>query len=64
MCFPLLPPILNDFCRYSKQDFVQPVPKPYAMPDGSPSYMEFTGNRGNRFTNPDAAAKNRILADI
>lgn len=34
---------------------------PHELPDGTPSYMDFMGNRNNRFTNPEAAKKNNIL---
>jgi heterogeneous nuclear ribonucleoprotein L len=45
---------------YSKQAFLQDVPNPHDLKDGSPSFKDFMGNRNNRFTNPEAAAKNRI----
>lgn len=45
---------------YSKQAFLQDVPNPHEMKDGTPSFKDFMGNRNNRFTNPEAAAKNRI----
>ena len=44
----------------SKQEFLQEVQNPHQLPDGSSSYKDFNGNRNNRFTNPDAAQKNRI----
>ncbi|KAK3774192.1 hypothetical protein RRG08_001327 [Elysia crispata] len=44
----------------SKQAFLQEVPNPHELPDGSSSYKDFMGNRNNRFTNPEAAQKNRI----
>jgi len=44
----------------SKQAFLQDVNNPHELPDGSPSFVDFMGSRNNRFTNPDAAAKNRI----
>lgn len=31
------------------------------LPDGTPSFKDYMGNRNNRFTNPEAANKNRIL---
>ncbi|KAK2156849.1 hypothetical protein LSH36_204g10060 [Paralvinella palmiformis] len=49
---------------YSKQAFLQDVPSPHSLPDGSPSFIDFMGNRNNRFTNPEAAAKNHILISI
>lgn len=45
---------------YSKQAFIQDVPNPVDLADGTPSFMDFMGNRNNRFTTPEAAAKNRI----
>lgn len=45
---------------HSKQAFLQDVPNPHTLPDGSPSFKDFMGSRNNRFTNPEAASKNRI----
>eukprot|EP00745_Piridium_sociabile_P030955 TRINITY_DN51371_c0_g5_i1.p1 TRINITY_DN51371_c0_g5~~TRINITY_DN51371_c0_g5_i1.p1 ORF type:complete len:216 (-),score=58.04 TRINITY_DN51371_c0_g5_i1:261-908(-) len=45
---------------HSKQAFLQDVPNPHELPDGTPSFKDFMGNRNNRFTNPEAASKNRI----
>lgn len=47
---------------YSKQAFLNDVAQPFDLPDGSPSFTDFMGNRYNRFTNPEAASKNRISA--
>ena len=47
--------------RFSKQAFLQDVPNPHDLPDDTPSFQDFMGNRNNRFTNPEAAAKNHIL---
>ena len=47
-------------CRYSKQLFLQDVPNPVQLPDGSLSFMDFMGSRLNRYQNPDAASKNRV----
>ncbi|XP_059162334.1 heterogeneous nuclear ribonucleoprotein L-like isoform X1 [Physella acuta] len=44
----------------SKQAFLQEVPNPHELPDGTTSYKDYMGNRNNRFTNPEAAQKNRI----
>jgi heterogeneous nuclear ribonucleoprotein L len=44
----------------SKQAFIQDVPNPIDLPDGSKSFEDFMGSRNNRFTTPEAAAKNRI----
>ena len=46
--------------RYSKQLFLQDVPNPIEMPDGTMSFMDFMGSRLNRYQNPDAASKNRV----
>lgn len=45
---------------YSKQAFLNDVQQPFELPDGSHSFKDFMGNRNNRFTNPEAAQKNRI----
>uniref|UniRef100_T1IPR9 RRM domain-containing protein n=1 Tax=Strigamia maritima TaxID=126957 RepID=T1IPR9_STRMM len=45
---------------FSKQAFLNDVQQPFELPDGSPSFKDFMGNRNNRFTNPEAASKNRI----
>ncbi|KAK7103356.1 hypothetical protein V1264_018272 [Littorina saxatilis] len=45
---------------HSKQAFLQDVPNPHDLPDATPSFKDFMGNRNNRFTNPEAASKNRI----
>ena len=47
---------------YSKQAFLNDVQQPFELPDASPSFKDFMGNRNNRFTNPEAASKNRISA--
>ncbi|XP_074662856.1 heterogeneous nuclear ribonucleoprotein L-like isoform X3 [Tubulanus polymorphus] len=44
----------------SKQAFLQDVPNPHDLPDGTPSFKDYMGNRNNRFTNPESAQKNRI----
>ncbi|KAK2159514.1 hypothetical protein LSH36_151g00015 [Paralvinella palmiformis] len=49
---------------YSKQAFLQDVPTPHDLLDGTPSFLDFMGNRNNRFTNPEAAAKNQLLTVI
>ncbi|XP_035214081.1 heterogeneous nuclear ribonucleoprotein L-like isoform X2 [Stegodyphus dumicola] len=46
---------------YSKQAFLNDVQQPFTLPDGTPSFKDYMGNRNNRFTNPEAASKNRIL---
>lgn len=45
---------------FSKQAFLADVQQPYELPDGSPSFVDFMGNKNNRFINPEMAAKNRI----
>jgi len=45
---------------FSKQAFLADVQQPYDLPDGSPSFVDFMGNKNNRFINPEMAAKNRI----
>lgn len=49
------------FFRYSKQAFLNDVQQPFTLPDGTPSFKDFLKNRNNRFSNPEAASKNRIL---
>jgi len=46
---------------YSKQPFLHGVMQPFTLPDGSPSFRDFMGNKNNRFKNPELASKNRIL---
>ena len=50
------------FCifSYSKQAFLADVQQPYDLPDGTPSFKDYMGNKNNRFINPEMAAKNRI----
>jgi len=45
---------------FSKQAFLADVQQPYDLPDGTPSFVDFMGNKNNRFINPEMAAKNRI----
>ncbi|KAI1302318.1 Heterogeneous nuclear ribonucleoprotein L [Halotydeus destructor] len=45
---------------YSKQAYLNDVQQPYDLFDSSPSFKDYMGNRNNRFTNPEAASKNRI----
>ncbi|KAL3873206.1 hypothetical protein ACJMK2_036349 [Sinanodonta woodiana] len=44
----------------SKQAFLQDVPNPHELIDGTSSFKDYMGNRNNRFTTPEAASKNRI----
>ncbi|VDQ08320.1 unnamed protein product [Trichobilharzia regenti] len=46
--------------RPSKQQLILDVPKPFELPDGSPSFKDYSGCRENRYINPDKASKNRI----
>lgn len=46
--------------RYSKQAFLSDVQQPHTLPDSSPSFKDFMGNKNNRFLNPEMASKNRI----
>lgn len=45
---------------YSKQAFLADVQQPYDLPDGTPSFKDYMGNKNNRFINPEQASKNRI----
>merc|ERR1712223_170613 len=45
---------------FSKQAFLADVQQPYELVDSSPSFMDFMGNKNNRFINPEMASKNRI----
>ncbi|XP_021944186.1 heterogeneous nuclear ribonucleoprotein L isoform X2 [Folsomia candida] len=45
---------------YSKQAFLSDVQTPHTLPDASPSFKDFMGNKNNRFLNPEMASKNRI----
>ncbi|XP_038074415.1 heterogeneous nuclear ribonucleoprotein L-like isoform X2 [Patiria miniata] len=44
----------------SNQTFLNPPPGTWNLPDNTPSYMDFSKNRNNRFMNKEAAAKNRL----
>ncbi|PSN36159.1 Heterogeneous nuclear ribonucleoprotein L [Blattella germanica] len=45
---------------FSKQAFLSDVQNPHLLPDKSPSFKDFMGNKNNRFINPAMASKNRI----
>jgi len=45
---------------YSKQAFLADVQQPYDLPDSTPSFRDYMGNKNNRFVNPEQASKNRI----
>ncbi|XP_055352804.1 heterogeneous nuclear ribonucleoprotein L-like [Paramacrobiotus metropolitanus] len=46
----------------SRQPSLNDVPNPYTLPDGTPSYKDYSNARNNRFSTPEQAAKNRITA--
>ncbi|TPP65346.1 Heterogeneous nuclear ribonucleoprotein L [Fasciola gigantica] len=46
--------------RPSKQMVIVDVPKPFELPDGTPSFRNYTGCRENRYTTAEKASKNRI----
>ncbi|CAL8105576.1 unnamed protein product [Calicophoron daubneyi] len=46
--------------RPSKQAAILDVPKPFELPDGTPSFKDYTGSRENRYVNAEKASKNRI----
>jgi len=46
----------------SKQTSLNEEPNPYPMDDGTKSYVNYSSNRNNRFTNQQAAQKNRAQA--
>ncbi|KAA0189980.1 hypothetical protein HAZT_HAZT009914 [Hyalella azteca] len=45
---------------YSKQAFLADMQTPFDLPDGTPSFKDYMGNKNNRFINPEQASKNRI----
>lgn len=45
---------------FSKQAFLSDVMNPHTLPDKTPSFKDFMGNKNNRFLNPTMASKNRI----
>uniref|UniRef100_A0A1I8FU07 RRM domain-containing protein n=1 Tax=Macrostomum lignano TaxID=282301 RepID=A0A1I8FU07_9PLAT len=44
----------------SKQTCLVETSRPRNLPDGSPSFIDFSASRNNRFTTPGLAAKNKI----
>ncbi|CAF1073969.1 unnamed protein product, partial [Didymodactylos carnosus] len=46
----------------SRQPQIEPVQRPYELPDKEPSYMDFTTNRNNRYLTSEQAQKNRPVA--
>lgn len=51
---------LDKQIRPSKQMVIVDVPKPFELPDGTPSFRNYTGCRENRYTTAEKASKNRI----
>jgi len=51
---------------FSKQQFLNDIKQPFDLPDGTPSFKDYIGNRNIRFTNPVSANKNRypMPADV
>uniref|UniRef100_A0A8R1DR57 RRM domain-containing protein n=1 Tax=Caenorhabditis japonica TaxID=281687 RepID=A0A8R1DR57_CAEJA len=45
----------------SHQECVHHQRDPFLLPDGSPSFRDFSASRNQRFTTPELAAKNRII---
>ncbi|CAB3404972.1 unnamed protein product [Caenorhabditis bovis] len=45
----------------SNQDAVHSLREPFQLPDGTPSFRDYSTSRNNRFTTPEFAAKNRIV---
>ncbi|KAF8560764.1 hypothetical protein P879_07996 [Paragonimus westermani] len=50
---------LHLLIRPSRQTSIMDVPQPYTLPDGTPSFKDFTQNRNNRYSTPTLAGKNR-----
>ncbi|KAK4473538.1 hypothetical protein MN116_002897 [Schistosoma mekongi] len=46
--------------RNSKQDVILDVSSPFQLPDGSPSFKDFSKDRNNRYTTSIMAKKNRV----
>ncbi|VDO73348.1 unnamed protein product [Schistosoma margrebowiei] len=46
--------------RTSKQDVILDVSSPFQLPDGSPSFKDYSKDRNNRYTTAIMAKKNRI----
>lgn len=45
---------------YSKQAYLSEVMNPYPLPDKTPSFKDYVGNKNNRFLTPMSIHKNRI----
>merc|ERR1719495_533432 len=44
----------------SKQVFLSEVQQPFDLPDSTASFMDFTGNKNNRYLTSEQAQKNRV----
>lgn len=49
------------FCRPSKQPTLHDIRDPFDLPDGTPSFKDYTGSRNQRFVSPESASRNRIV---
>ncbi|KAK0402353.1 hypothetical protein QR680_016287 [Steinernema hermaphroditum] len=47
--------------RPSKQSVLHDIREPFNLPDGTPSFRDYTHSRNQRFSNADSAARNRIV---
>ncbi|KAG6463155.1 hypothetical protein O3G_MSEX013704, partial [Manduca sexta] len=52
--------IVNVLQSFSKQAYLSEVMNPYPLPDKSPSFKDYVGNKNNRFLTPASIHKNRI----
>ncbi|KAA0194629.1 Heterogeneous nuclear ribonucleoprotein L, partial [Fasciolopsis buskii] len=55
----VLPPQFSGMIRPSKQNELLEVSQPYDLPDGSPSFKDFSHCRNNRYSTTALASKNR-----
>jgi heterogeneous nuclear ribonucleoprotein L len=57
-------PILSGKLKmgYSKHMSIMPTPSPPMLQDGTPSYIDFTASRNNRFLTEEGGSKNRVIA--
>jgi heterogeneous nuclear ribonucleoprotein L len=47
--------------RPSKQDELQERAGPFELPDGTPSFKDFSSSRQQRFSTPEQASRNRLV---
>lgn len=47
--------------RPSKQPSLRDINDPFDMPDGTPSFKDYTNSRNQRFLTPESASRNRII---